>query len=102
MIQILGKKMKNNPLLLGEPGVGKSALAEGLAMRVASRDVPPSLLGAQIYALDLALLVAGTKFRGESRNGSRALFPAQERGNVILFIDELHTLIGAAAARKAL
>ncbi|MFR5786970.1 MAG: AAA family ATPase [Christensenellales bacterium] len=91
MIQILGKKMKNNPLLLGEPGVGKSALAEGLAMRVASRDVPPSLLGAQIYALDLALLVAGTKFRGEFEERIKGVVSsAQERGNVILFIDELH------------
>ena len=88
--------MKNNPLLLGEPGVGKSALAEGLAMRVASRDVPPSLLGAQIYALDLALLVAGTKFRGEFEERIKGVVSsAQERGNVILFIDELHTLIGA-------
>ena len=101
MIQILGKKMKNNPLLLGEPGVGKSALAEGLAMRVASRDVPPSLLGAQIYALDLALLVAGTKFRGEFEERIKGVVSsAQERGNVILFIDELHTLIGAGSSSE--
>lgn len=99
MIQILGKKMKNNPLLLGEPGVGKSALAEGLAMRIASRDVPPSLLGTQIYALDLALLVAGTKFRGEFEERIKGIVSeAQERGNVILFIDELHTLIGAGGS----
>lgn len=101
MIQILGKKMKNNPLLLGEPGVGKSALAEGMAMRVASRDVPPSLLGAQIYALDLALLVAGTKFRGEFEERIKGVVSsAQERGNVILFIDELHTLIGAGSSSE--
>ena len=101
MIQILGKKMKNNPLLLGEPGVGKSALAEGLAKRVASRDVPPSLLGAQIYALDLALLVAGTKFRGEFEERIKGIVSsAQERGNVILFIDELHTLIGAGSSSE--
>ncbi len=101
MIQILGKKMKNNPLLLGEPGVGKSALAEGLAMRIASRDVPPSLLGTQIYALDLALLVAGTKFRGEFEERIKGIVSeAQERGNVILFIDELHTLIGAGGSSE--
>ena len=101
MIQILGKKMKNNPLLLGEPGVGKSALAEGLAMRVASRDVPPALLGAQIYALDLALLVAGTKFRGEFEERIKGVVSsAQERRNVILFIDELHTLIGAGSSSE--
>ena len=101
MIQILGKKMKNNPLLLGEPGVGKSALAEGLAMRIANRDVPPSLLGVQIYALDLALLVAGTKYRGEFEERIKGVVSAaQERGNIILFIDELHTLIGAGSSSE--
>ena len=101
MVQILGKKMKNNPLLLGEPGVGKSALAEGLAMRIANRDVPPSLLGTQIYALDLALLVAGTKYRGEFEERIKGVVSsAQERGNVILFIDELHTLIGAGSSSE--
>lgn len=101
MIQILGKKMKNNPLLLGEPGVGKSALAEGLAMRIANRDVPPSLLGTQIYALDLALLVAGTKYRGEFEERIKGVVAsAQERGSVILFIDELHTLIGAGSSSE--
>ena len=93
--------MYKRQLLLGEPGVGKSALAEGLAMRVASRDVPPSLLGAQIYALDLALLVAGTKFRGEFEERIKGVVSsAQERGNVILFIDELHTLIGAGSSSE--
>ena len=101
MIQILGKKTKNNPLLLGEPGVGKSALAEGLAQRIADRTVPPMLLGTQVYALDLAMLIAGTKYRGEFEERMKGVVAsAQEHGNVLLFIDELHTLIGAGSSTE--
>lgn len=90
MIQVLGKKTKNNPLLIGEPGVGKSALVEGLAQRIAQCDVPPALQGVQIYALDLAQLVAGSKYRGEFEERVKGVIAAaQEAGNVILFIDEL-------------
>ena len=101
VIQILGKKTKNNPLLLGEPGVGKSALAEGLAQRIADRNVPPMLLGTQVYALDLAMLIAGTKYRGEFEERMKGVVAsAQEHGNVLLFIDELHTLIGAGSSTE--
>lgn len=101
MIQILGKKTKNNPLLLGEPGVGKSAIAEGLAQRIADRDVPPMLLGTQIYALDLAMLIAGTKYRGEFEERMKGIVASvQEHGNIMLFIDELHTLIGAGSSTE--
>ncbi len=100
MIQVLGKKMKNNPLLIGEPGVGKSALAEGLAQKIARGEVPPTLLDAQIYALDLAQLVAGSKYRGEFEERIKALIDcAQQEPHVILFIDELHTLIGAGGTQ---
>lgn len=100
MIQVLGKKMKNNPLLIGEPGVGKSALAEGLAQKIACGEVPPALLDAQIYALDLAQLVAGSKYRGEFEERIKALIDcAQNEKHVILFIDELHTLIGAGGTQ---
>lgn len=101
MIQILGKKTKNNPLLLGEPGVGKSAIAEGLAQRIADRDVPPMLLGTQVYALDLAMLIAGTKYRGEFEERMKGIVASvQEHGNIMLFIDELHTLIGAGSSTE--
>ena len=101
VIQILGKKTKNNPLLLGEPGVGKSALAEGLAQRIADRNVPPMLLGTQVYALDLAMLIAGTKYRGEFEERMKGIVASvQEHGNIMLFIDELHTLIGAGSSTE--
>ena len=101
MIQVLGKKTKNNPLLIGEPGVGKSALVEGLARRIAHCDVPPALQGVQIYALDLAQLVAGSKYRGEFEERVKGVIAAaQEAGNVILFIDEMHTLIGAGSSTE--
>ena len=101
VIQILGKKAKNNPLLLGEPGVGKSAIAEGLAQRIADGDVPPMLLETQVYALDLAMLIAGTKYRGEFEERMKGVVAsAQENGNVLLFIDELHTLIGAGSSTE--
>lgn len=103
MIRVLGKKTKNNPLLVGEPGVGKSALAEALAQRIASGNVPPELRGAQVFALDLAQLIAGTKFRGEFEERIKNVIEeAQSRGNVILFIDEMHTLIGAGGSEGSL
>ena len=103
MIRVLGKKMKNNPLLIGEPGVGKSALAEGLAQRIAEGSVPPMLSGMQIYALDLAQVVAGSKYRGEFEERIKAILAdAKEQGNVILFIDEMHTIVGAGGSEGAL
>ena len=101
MIRVLGKKTKNNPLLIGEPGVGKSALAEGLAARIARGDVPPMLRDTQICALDMAQLIAGSKYRGEFEERiKKVLACVQEMGNVILFIDEMHTLIGAGSSSE--
>lgn len=101
MIRVLGKKSKNNPLLIGEPGVGKSALAEGLAARIAEGKVPPMLENAQIYALDMAQLVAGSKFRGEFEERFKKVIAAiREADNVILFIDEIHTIIGAGGTNE--
>ena len=101
MIRVLGKKTKNNPLLIGEPGVGKSALAEGLAARIARGDVPPMLRDTQICALDMAQLIAGSKYRGEFEERiKQVLSCVQEMGNVILFIDEMHTLIGAGSSSE--
>ena len=101
MIRILGKKTKNNPLLIGEPGVGKSALAEGLASRIAAGIVPPMLKNVQIYALDMAQVIAGSKYRGEFEERiKKVLSCVQEMGNVILFIDEMHTLIGAGSSSE--
>ena len=101
MIRVLGKKTKNNPLLIGEPGVGKSALAEGLAARIARGDVPPMLRDTQICALDMAQLIAGSKYRGEFEERiKKVLSCVQEMGNVILFIDEMHTLIGAGSSSE--
>ena len=101
MIRVLGKKTKNNPLLIGEPGVGKSALAEGLAARIARGDVPPILRDTQICALDMAQMIAGSKSRGEFEERiKKVLSCVQEMGNVILFIDEMHTLIGAGSSSE--
>ena len=101
MIRVLGKKTKNNPLLIGEPGVGKSALAEGLAARIARGDVPPMLRDTQICALDMAQVIAGSKYRGEFEERiKKVLACVQEMGNVILFIDEMHTLIGAGSSSE--
>lgn len=101
MIRILGKKTKNNPLLIGEPGVGKSALAEGLASRIAMGNVPPMLKDVQICALDMAQVIAGSKYRGEFEERiKKVLACVQEMGNVILFIDEMHTLIGAGSSSE--
>jgi ATP-dependent Clp protease ATP-binding subunit ClpA len=99
MIQVLGRRRKNNPLLVGEPGVGKTALAEGLALRIHEGDVPTALKGASVYSLDLGSLVAGTRYRGDfEERVKQVLDRLSKEPNAILFIDEIHTLVGAGAA----
>ena len=104
VMQILSRRTKNNPVLIGEAGVGKTAIAEGLAIRVSRGDVPESLKGKDIYALDMGFLIAGTKYRGEFEERLKNIMKEIERskGEVILFIDEMHTLIGAGAAEGAI
>jgi len=103
VIQILGRRTKNNPVLIGEPGVGKTAIAEGLAQRIANRDVPDTLEGKLVVALDIGLLIAGTKYRGEFEERlKRIMEEVQVSGDTILVIDEVHTLIGAGAAEGAI
>jgi ATP-dependent Clp protease ATP-binding subunit ClpC len=103
-IQILCRRTKNNPVLVGEPGVGKTAIVEGLAQRVVSRDVPEPLLDKRIVALDLASVVAGTKYRGEFEERMKRIMQEirASNGKIIVFIDELHTIIGAGAAEGAI
>ena len=102
VIRILSRKTKNNPVLIGEPGVGKTAIAEGLAERIASGDVPEELLDKKILSLDLSGMVAGTKYRGEFEERIKnTLAEVKKAGNVILFIDELHTIVGAGSAEGA-
>ena len=103
VIQILGRRTKNNPVLIGEPGVGKTAIAEGLAQRIANRDVPAILEDKLVVTLDVGLLVAGTKYRGEFEERlKRIMDEIKTANNVILVIDEVHTLIGAGAAEGAI
>ena len=103
VIQILSRRTKNNPVLIGEPGVGKSAIAEGLAQRVVDGNIPEMLQGKRVFSLDLASLVAGSKYRGEFEERLKnALKELKEAGNVILFIDELHTIVGAGSAEGAM
>lgn len=102
IIHILVRRTKNNPVLLGEPGVGKTAVVEGLAQTLASDDVPPALAGARILTLDLAQLVAGTKFRGEFEERLHRILEELRGTNVIAFIDELHTVVGAGSAEGSL
>ena len=103
VIEILCRRMKNNPLLLGEPGVGKTAIVEGLAQRMASGDVPDILQGKRLFALDLALIVAGTMYRGEFEARIKQLVDEVKADpNIILFIDEIHTLVGAGSTSGSL
>jgi ATP-dependent Clp protease ATP-binding subunit ClpA len=104
LMQVLSRRTKNNPVLIGEPGVGKTAVVEGLARRIVDRDVPKPLLDKRLVALDLGALVAGTKFRGEFEDRLKAVLKeiTSSEGQVILFIDEMHTLVGAGAAEGAM
>src|SRR5262245_1185281 len=103
VIQVLSRRTKNNPVLIGEPGVGKTAIAEGLAQRIVAGDVPESLKERRLIALDIGALIAGSKYRGEFEDRLKAVLRevAEAQGQVILFIDELHTIVGAGAAEGA-
>ncbi len=102
VVQILSRRTKNNPVLIGEPGVGKTAVAEGLAHRIVSGDVPDTLVGKRMLTLDIGLLVAGTKYRGEFEERlKKVIEEIKSSGNCVLFIDELHMLVGAGAAEGA-
>ena len=104
VMQVLSRRTKNNPVLIGEPGVGKTAIVEGLARRIALNDVPDSLKGKRVLALDLGALVAGAKYRGEFEERLKAVINEvqQSEGNIILFIDEMHTLVGAGASEGSM
>ena len=103
-IQIISRRTKNNPILIGEPGVGKSAIAEGLAQRILNGDVPESLKGKKLYSLDMGALIAGAKFRGEFEERLKGVLKEVEssNGNIILFIDEIHTIVGAGKTDGAM
>jgi len=102
VIHVLARRRKNNPILVGESGVGKTAIAEGLAQRIAAGDVPKDLIGAEIYAVDLGAMLAGTRYRGDFEARFKAFVAAvRERPNPVVFIDEIHTVLGAGAAQGA-
>ena len=103
MMQILIRKTKNNPILLGEPGTGKTAIAEGLAQRIVNKDVPTSLANKRVISLDMSALIAGAKYRGEFEDRLKSVIKeVQKVGNIILFIDEIHTIIGAGASEGSM
>jgi ATP-dependent Clp protease ATP-binding subunit ClpC len=103
VMQVLSRRTKNNPVLIGEPGVGKTAIVEGLAQKIVKSDVPETLVGKQLYTLDLGALVAGSRYRGDFEERlKKVLKEIRTRGDIILFIDELHTLVGAGAAEGAI
>jgi ATP-dependent Clp protease ATP-binding subunit ClpC len=103
VMQVLSRRTKNNPVLIGEPGVGKTAIVEGLAQKIVSGDVPETLRGKQLYTLDLGALVAGSRYRGDFEERlKKVLKEIRTRGDIVLFIDELHTLVGAGAAEGAI
>ncbi|MBU0665580.1 MAG: ATP-dependent chaperone ClpB [Proteobacteria bacterium] len=104
VIQVLSRRTKNNPILIGEPGVGKTAIAEGLAQRIVNGDIPATLQGKQVVSLDLGSLIAGAKYRGEFEDRLKAVLKEVEKraGEIILFIDEIHTLVGAGAAEGSM
>ena len=103
VIQILNRRQKNNPCLIGEPGVGKTAIAEGLAMKIAKGDVPYKLLDKEVYLLDLTALVAGTQFRGQFESRMKGLIEEIKKlGNIILVIDEVHNIVGAGDAEGSM
>ena len=103
MMQVLSRRSKNNPVLIGEPGVGKSAIVEGLAQKIVAGDVPDTLRGKQIYTLDLGALVAGSRYRGDFEERlKKVLKEVKTKENIVLFIDEIHTLVGAGAAEGAI
>ncbi len=103
-IQVLSRRTKNNPVLIGEPGVGKTAIAEGLALRIVNKDIPESLIGKKLMMLDLGALIAGAKFRGEFEERLKAVLSEIQAasGEIILFIDEMHTLVGAGKSEGAM
>ena len=102
-MQVLSRRTKNSPVLVGEPGVGKSAIVEGLAQKIAGGNVPVTLADKQVYVLDMGALVAGSRYRGDFEERlKKVLKEITARGNIVLFIDEIHTLVGAGAAEGAI